>query len=78
MLYSRSAPSRRIAVTVEMSVEIASYLPDLCRYYHLGKSDVVASLICADHESIKWPPEPLPNDFVQLHLKPRFLKLDGE
>ena len=78
MLYSRSAPSRRIAVTVEMSVEIARYLRDLCRYYRMGKSDVIASLVSVDHESIQWPPEQLPNDFIQLPLKPRFIKLDGE
>ena len=55
MLYSRSTPSMaRINVTIEMNVEIASHLVDLCRYYHLGKSDVVAALICADYESIDW------------------------
>lgn len=56
MLYSRSTPSmaRRINVTIDMNVEIASNLVDLCRYYHLRKSDVVAALICADHESIDW------------------------
>jgi len=78
MLYSRSEPTRRIVVSVEMNVEIARHLLDLCRYYHLGKSDVLSALICQDHESITWPPEPLPNDFIQLPLEPRFLKLDGE
>ena len=78
MLYSRSEPTRKIVVSVEMNVEIARHLLDLCRYYRMGKSAVIAALICLDHESIKWPPEPLPNDFIQLPLKPRFIELDGE
>lgn len=76
MLYSRSTPARKINITFEVNSEIARYLVDLCRYYHLGKSDVLAALICQDHESITWPPEPLPNDFIQLPLKPRFIKMD--
>lgn len=52
MLYSRYSAPRKLEVSFETSKEIYNYLDDLCHYYKLGMTEVLESLICADHEEV--------------------------
>lgn len=60
----------KVRISFEADVEVARCLKDLVKHYKRPIADVLAALICYEHESIDFQQEPV-NEFVQ---EPRKVK----
>jgi hypothetical protein len=60
----------KVRISFETDVEVARCLKDLVKHYKRPIADVLAALICFEHESIEFKKEP-ENEFVQ---EPRRVK----
>ncbi len=65
-----TAIGNKVRISFETDVEVARCLKDLVKHYKRPIADVLAALICYEHESIAIKEEPR-NDFVQ---EPRRVK----